>query len=549
VTKTDTATPPATRWRVGRGYTQTSTSLAVYRIIYAATFLFILGPGRYGPGVTSGEVGGTPAGMFHPPLGPGMLLTGWPPTGFITTVELLLTASLFAILIGAFTRTASLTAAVCGLILTTLLYSAGKIDHAILWTVVVPAVMAFTSWGDTYSVDATRPRIQSRNGFRADATRPIMLVALALGIVFGTAAALKICTGWLDPHTSSTLGWVFAQAIQEGRQAGPPPLFSMTPSVVWLVVDYATVLFEAGFLIAAMRRHWLIPYLCVAAGFHFAAAFTGFPPFLEIISVYLLFVRLDTARLRRLEKLTPRTVLICAGIGLVVYCVSALTLGGPLTLARLLVVTGTAPIVLLLWPGLIVAAVIVGWKHTPQDRPGNTIPPWAILIAVVVITAQTVLTLFVSEPYPALTGPRFMGTFDDGRTINIAEQQLWIINNNQQTPVDHASVFDMSQAGAVELGETRFPSPELDVHGELTAHPTLQDQLRNQYHHFSSNHLPHYGGPLTTAEKTWIKTNLAEHGVPCTNCSLEVQWRRLTFDRNNGKLLQSETINKQNYPL
>jgi hypothetical protein len=143
-----------------------------------------------------------------------------------------------------------------------------------------------------------------------------------------------------------------------------------------------------------------------------------------------------------------------------------------------------------------------------------------------------------------------MGTFDDGRTVNIAEQHFWIINGGRRTEVDHAAVLDMSQAGSVELGETRFPSPDLDIGGRVTTHPSLQDRLRNQYHHFSSAHLSHYGGPLTDTERSWIRTNLAKHGVACDRgCTLEVEWQRLSFDRRTGKLLATETVDRHDYPL
>jgi hypothetical protein len=492
-----------------------------------------------------------------------MLLAGWPPAGLILAIELLLAASLFAILIGAFTRTASLTSAACGLILTTLLYSQGKIDHAILWTVVVPAVMAWTSWGDTWSVDAARERVRQRQGFRADARRPIELVALSLGVVFGTAAALKALTGWLDPGSSSTLGWVFAQAVQEGYKAGPSPFFSMTPGFVWLAVDYATVLFEAGFLIAATRRHWLMPYLLVAAMFHAGASLMGFPAFIEIAAVYLLFVRLDVMARRLRRPLDAfghiagrRPVLVCgvAVLAWASYCGVALSTGHVVSVVWAVAVAHVpgALVWLMLWPAIVGCSIIVFWKRAAvlDDRPGDRLPAWAFPAALAIIAVQTALTMFVSEPYPALTGPRFMGSFDDGHAINIAEQRFWIVDDGQRVAVDDAAVLGMSQAGAVEMGETRFPGPALEIGGHVAGNPSLQDRLRNQYHHFSSAHLRHYGGPLTDDEKAWIRRNLAEHDVSChRGCALEVDWQWLSFDRATGKRLRDEVVARATYPL
>ncbi len=562
---TTTVTRTIDRWRVGKGYTQTSTSLAIYRILFALTELFILGPARIGVGVASDEVGHIPAGMFHPPLGPAMLLNAWPPVGVIVAIELLYTASLGAILIGAFTRTASLTAATCGLILTTLVYSEGKIDHSILWTVLLPAVMAWTSWGDTWSVDAGRERVRQRKGFQSDSYRAVALMALALGVVFGAAATVKALTGWLDPGTSSTLGWVFAHKSQYGIGAGPPLLFSATPGFVWLVMDYATVMFEAGMLVAALRRHWLVPYLSVAVLFHIGANFLGFPVFFEIILIYILFIRLDAVAGRLRKPLDAfgrvarqRPLLVCAATALVlaVYSIVALVSDGPWTLVRVLGDAGVAGLLVgvALWPAFVVVAIIVYAKRStpPLDRPGNSLPAWAFPAAVAFLAAQTAVTFAVSEPYPSLTGPRFMGSYDDGQSINFAEQHFWVVNDGRRIEVHPTDVMDISRAGAIQLETVRFPGPLLDSHGHVMDEKDagLQDRLRNQYHHFSSQHLPHYGGPLSGDEKAWIRASLAKQHVACDpGCSLEVEWRRLSFDRTTGDKLLEETTDRQNYPL
>lgn len=558
-----TLTRTIDKWRVGKGYTQTSASLAIYRILFALTFLFILGPTRIGVGVTSGEVGDIPAGMFHPPLGPAMLLNAWPPTDVIIAVELLLTASLGAILIGAFTRTASLTAATCGLILSALAYSTGRIEHAILSTVAIPAVMAWTSWGDTWSVDAGRERIRQRRGFQSDACRPIALVALALGVVFAAAATVKAMTGWLDPDTSSILGWAFAQGAYNGRGVAPPPLLSATPALLWLVIDYATVIFEAGVLVAVLRRHWLVPYLLVAALFHAGASLLGFPAFFEIIAVYLLFIRLDAVagRLRtpldafgRVARQRPMLVCAATALGLVLYSIVALVFNGPLTVVRILGAASVPGLVLwlMMWPAAIAVGIVAYAKRStpPEDRPGNSLPAWAFPVTIAFLAAQTAVTLAVSEPYPALTGPRFMGNFDDGQTINIAEQQFWIVNDGRRIEVDHKAVLGKLRQGSVQLGELRFPAPYLDNGGHVIETPSLQDRLGNQYRQFGSQHLPDYGGPLSDTEKAWIRKNLANRNVACNlGCSLEVEWRRLSFDRATGDLLLVETVDRQDYPL
>lgn len=548
------------RLRVGKGYPQTGESLAVYRIVFAFSTLFILGPGRLGIGVTSGEVGGAPAGMFHPPLGPAMLLSSWPPASVILGVELLLAASLGAVLIGAFTRTASLSTAACGLVLTSLLYSEGKIDHTFLWTVLVPAVMAWTSWGDTWSIDAGRERVRRRSGFRSDARRPIALMAVALGIVFAGAATVKVVTGWLDPSTSAALGWVFAHGAQIGFGAHAPLTLAVTPPFVWLVIDYATVIFEFGMLIAALRRDWMVPYLFGAAVlFHSGAALVGFPSFFEIIIVYLLFVRFDAVAqqfrkpLDTFGRLAVGRPLLVAGVAaavLVVYGGVAIALGTPVTLVLLLAAAGVPAVVL--WPLVACAtAVVCATRHAPpDDRAGNALPAWTLPVSAAVVAAHIGVILTLTEPYPSLMGPSFMGVFDNGTTVTIAEQHFWVVDEDHRTEVAPADVLIPSRGGAVQLGSVRFPSPASDSSGQVIDDPTLTARLSNYYHRFSSAHLLDYGGPLSEAEQTWVRDNLARHAIPCADtCALEVEWRSVSFDRTTGRRLSESTVDRHIHAL
>lgn len=533
---------------ISRGYGQTAESLSIYRILFALWGLVILGPTRMGVGQASAELGGLPDGLYHPPLGPAMILSGWPPAEVILGLEILLAALLVALLIGWRVRLVSILLALVGLVLSCLLFSEGKVDHTILWVVVVPLVMAWSSWGDRWSVDA-HPDCDGVS------VVPVEVVAMSLGVMFAAAGIIKALTGWLDPGTSSTLGWAFAQDVQAGVPITVPAGFDMIPTAVWAVADYVTVLFELGFFVAALRRSWLVPYLGVAVIFHFAAGMSGFPAFLDIGIVYLLFVRYDglaarwSSSLLKVERFMRDHrifVMTAAATVTVVYVASSIMLDGPMTVARMLALLGL-PLVYA-WPAALMVALVLWWRsrRRRETRPGERMPARFALAGLVLLVVQAVTTVFVSEPYPSLAGPLFMGNFDNGRTINIVRQEFAVDGK----PIERTDLFDMPAGAATQIGSARFPAPYLAADGEIIDDPSLLQVLAGQYHQFSARHLGKAAVTLSADERRWFRRNAETAGADCSvGCTLEVSWRRVTIDRATGTVVRDRVVHSQSFDL
>ncbi|WP_337059281.1 HTTM domain-containing protein [Kineococcus sp. G2] len=251
------------RW-VARG-PFTATDLGRYRVLFAV--LLLLTPSRFT------WVAPFPDSFVKGPPGPFMLLRAVPPREVLVALDLLVLLAAGFLLLGLFTRTASV---VVGLTLLTgngISYSFGKIDHSI-FLVLVPLVLVFARWGDAVSVDALRRRYRQDAPATGPAPAPpqwpLRLLALLVGLGFLTAAAPKLLSGWLSPATQAVQGVMHTQYHVNGRTEFLAGTFLDVRSVLfWESVDVATVLLEGLLVLAVLNwRAWRIG-IAVATLFHF----------------------------------------------------------------------------------------------------------------------------------------------------------------------------------------------------------------------------------------------------------------------------------------
>jgi len=243
-------------------FTISPEGLGLYRIAFALFALLVFTPGHAAL-LDFSFVSALPNAFFLPPPGPLMLLPGTPPAWLLDALHLLLTVSLAALLVGYRTRWASW--AVFGLLLTGygLAFSVGKINHVMLF-VLLPLVMSLTNWGAAYSLDA-----QVKRTPRVVQTWPLALLALLVGFAMFTAGFSKFIGGWLDPTTQATQGHFVKQFFARGRQDFLAPwLLQVDSAVFWELLDWGTVLFEMGFLMAAFRKQTMRLFIAAAIGFH-----------------------------------------------------------------------------------------------------------------------------------------------------------------------------------------------------------------------------------------------------------------------------------------
>ncbi|PEN08783.1 hypothetical protein CRI93_03225 [Longimonas halophila] len=298
-------------------FTASPEGLGLYRILYASFVLFAFTPG-HAELLDFSFVGALPNAFFLPPPGPLMLLPGPPPSWLLDALHLLLTGSLVALLVGYRTRWASW--AVFGLLLTGygFAFSVGKINHVMLF-VLLPLVMSLTNWGAAYSMDA-----QAQRTPRAVQTWPLALLALLIGFAMFTAGFSKLIGGWLDPTTQATQGHFVKQFFARGRQDFLAPWLLQVDSVVfWELLDWGTVLFEMGFLVAVVRKQTMRLFLAAAIGFHLGTLLMLNIAFVFNYIVYAAFISWGPLAKRLQDGLAhlpngaaaPRLILLVGAVG------------------------------------------------------------------------------------------------------------------------------------------------------------------------------------------------------------------------------------------
>jgi len=268
------------RW-IFDSYHPSAEGLALYRIFTALMFLFFLMPDA----TYYSDLADFPDDFFTPPPGPMMFFNEFPPAWFFYTVHSLLALSWICVLVGYKTRISSLLAAALMLVLIGFIFSIGKVNHQML-LVLLPAIMAFSNWGGTYSMDSyLSGKTAEANGW------PLTLLALFIGFMMFTAGFPKILGGWLNGNTLATQGHLFNQYFVRGRtELLSGFMVELNMPWLWSLLDWATVLFEAGFLIAVLRAGWTRLFVCLAVLFHFSTMLTLNIAFLVNFPAYAAFL-------------------------------------------------------------------------------------------------------------------------------------------------------------------------------------------------------------------------------------------------------------------
>ena len=263
-------------------YSPTGEGLGLYRIFAALLFLIFLLPdfGFYS------TLNAMPDDLFTPPPGPMMLFDSFPPEIFLQSVHVLLVISWIGVLVGFKTKWSSIAAGISMLVLQGFMFSLGKINHELLLSV-TPIVMAFSNWGTKFSVD------ERLNKDAAEVQGwPLVLLALFIGFMMFTAGFPKILGGWLDPSTQATRGHLFNQFfLRERQELLAEFAVRFDVAFVWEFLDWATIIFEVGFLVAVWKAGWTRLFVCFAAIFHFSTMMTLNIAFLPNFLAYAAFVK------------------------------------------------------------------------------------------------------------------------------------------------------------------------------------------------------------------------------------------------------------------
>jgi hypothetical protein len=253
--------------------------LGIYRIIFAGSALLTLPNYRW--------VSDLPSSFFVPPAGPFSWATTFPPHGVMIAAEISLAIALVLLLIGLWTTPVSLLVCAVTIFGEGFSYSAGKIDHSILMTI-VPGIMAFSRWGTVYSVDSLRSGDPDRD---SPPQWPLRLLAFAVASSMLTAALPKALNGWLSLSTQATFGYEVSEFFVHDRQSLLAPyLVGLDAPWLWEALDWGTVAIEGGLFLAALSwRSWRIA-ISILALFHLAIYLSLNIPFWPNVIAYGAFV-------------------------------------------------------------------------------------------------------------------------------------------------------------------------------------------------------------------------------------------------------------------
>lgn len=279
-----------------RGFAVPAEHLSVFRVVYAA---WTLATGvRVVP-----WVGDVPPALFKPPpYSLGALLASAPPTWVLDVLSAASIALLVLLLFGVRTRATSLALFATFVVLQTLEYSFGKIDHHRVFFTVVPIVFAFSSWGSSFSWDAARrgPETEPTEPTWADAW-PVALFGLIIALGFVSAGVGK-AAAWIDFDltTQGARNWLLGGYFVLDRQDYLAPLFlRLDWPYLWEGMDMAAVVFELGALPALLAgARWFRRFAAVAISFHIANHLILNIDFLSLWVVYVVFAPEATVWIR-----------------------------------------------------------------------------------------------------------------------------------------------------------------------------------------------------------------------------------------------------------
>lgn len=265
-------------------YSPGANGLALYRIFASLFYLFFLLP-DFEFYLTLASF---PTDFFSPPPGPMMLLEDFPPAWILQLIHVLLILSWVCVLLGFKTKKASITAGIFMMILQGFMFSLGKVNHEILLSV-TPMLMAFSNWGVAFSFDSLKHKESKKTeGW------PLVLLALFIGFMMFSAGLPKILGGWLDPSTQATKGHLLNQYFVRGRQDLLAHIaIQIDAAWLWEFLDWATIFFEIGFLIAVLKAKWFRLFVCFAVLFHFSTMMTLNIAFLSNFMAYAAFFKWD----------------------------------------------------------------------------------------------------------------------------------------------------------------------------------------------------------------------------------------------------------------
>lgn len=272
-------------------YSATERGLSLFRILFALQLIF------FSAGPRALWVAEYPDVFWAPPQPLSFfdcvgtlqfgVVCGFPSFWVFAVFEVGLALAAVFLLFGYRTFYASILFSVFYIVLNSFRYSFGKIDHDILF-VIAPAILAFSGWGNHFSLDAK----QNRKTGWSYPSYSLLFLALAIAVGFLSAGFPK-AVNWIDfdLSTSGVRNWVVNNYFANERTDWLAPVFASLSNVwVWEAMDYAGVLFEVGLALSVIHGKYFKTFLGIAVLFHFQNYLILNIPFTGLLPVYASFM-------------------------------------------------------------------------------------------------------------------------------------------------------------------------------------------------------------------------------------------------------------------
>lgn len=232
-------------------------ALGLCRIFYAAYMLFYAA-------ARIDWMANYPAVFFDPPLSIARLFSGFPPLYVLHGFNVLSIILWILLLVGYRTKIVSITLSLFMIVVTTFLFSFGKINHIILLTS-LPFVMAFANWGAAFSIDAhlSKQPIKVKSW-------PLTFMSIIIGFGMFTAGVMKL-PDWLYLDTLAVKSKVIYNYVVAHRTGLLSSYFvALDNRFFWEFLDWATIILEVGFLFAIFKASVFRLWVAIAVVFHFS---------------------------------------------------------------------------------------------------------------------------------------------------------------------------------------------------------------------------------------------------------------------------------------
>lgn len=397
-----------------------SSSSSLVRVIYASYFI-VFQPYNIDPSLSD-----LPESLFIPPIGPFSLLPGYPSAFAISVLMVCILVSLVLLLLGYQTRNISVLVSVLMIVSAGIRFSTGKIDHDIL-LLILPFIYR-NSWGSTFAV-------------KPQPFREATILPSLISFFFFSSAVIKTASGYLNPGSQSIYEWLKFYELNYGFLGiFGPALANMSPLNLE-ILDYATVIVE--FLIATLFfiRKTRIVAILVACTFYLVIFLIFGIDFSKLFLVYIAIMTIPISIKRR-------SALSNFFLGILLYT---------LVLLLMLILKNYLNFYPLIFIGLIpmILLIVINFKLFRNYLFPKRVVGRKSTFKVLSLVLPLILTIFWTEPYPALIGPGFRGQVEG------CTKQMPTRNGEN---ISFQSVFDIQNPFAQNLGFQMYPNSSFQAH-------------------------------------------------------------------------------------